>query len=120
MKRIELAGEWKLRKADANESVPARVPGDNCGALLRAGRIPDPDCGTQENDVQWVAEEAWVFERDFEVDPSWFDQASIYLNCDSLDTLAEVRFNDAAAVLARLSEQWAGHARARVQRSGAW
>ena len=59
-----------------------------------AGKIPDPYYGTQENDVQWVAEAAWVFERDFDVDASWFDQASVYLNCDSLDTVAEVRVND--------------------------
>jgi beta-mannosidase len=94
VKRIELAGEWTLQKADTNETIPARVPGDNYGALLRAGKIPDPYYGTQENDVQWVAEAAWVFERDFDVDASWFDQASVYLNCDSLDTLAEVRIND--------------------------
>ncbi len=94
MKRIDLAGEWTLRRADTQETVPALVPGDNYGALLRAGKIPDPYYGTQENDVQWVAEETWELERDFDVDASWLDEASVYLNCDSLDTLAEVRVND--------------------------
>jgi len=94
VKRIDLAGEWTLRRADTNETVRAEVPGDNYGALLRAGKIPDPYYGTQENDVQWVAEKVWVFEREFAVDESWFEESSIYLSCDSLDTLAEVRIND--------------------------
>jgi beta-mannosidase len=94
VKRIDLAGEWTLRRVATDEAVPASVPGDNYSALLRAGKIPDPYYGTQEDDVQWVAEQTWVFEREFEVDASWLEEASVYLSCDSLDTLAEVRVND--------------------------
>jgi beta-mannosidase len=94
VKHLDLAGEWTLRKDDSAQRVPAWVPGDNYSALLRAGKIPDPYYGTQEDDVQWVADDTWVFERKFELDATWLDEASVYLNCDSLDTLAEVRIND--------------------------
>jgi beta-mannosidase len=46
--------------------LPAAVPGTAHGALLAAGRIPDPFYGRNELDVRWVAERRWVWRLGFD------------------------------------------------------
>jgi beta-mannosidase len=46
--------------------LPATVPGTAHGALLAAGRIPDPFYGRNELDVRWVAERRWVWRLAFD------------------------------------------------------
>ncbi len=47
--------------------LAARVPGSAHGALLAAGRIPDPFFGLNEAGVQWVGERSWAWQLRFEV-----------------------------------------------------
>ncbi len=89
--RLDLAGSWRL--SGAGRTVPAELPGDNYTALWKAGVIPDPYLGTNEEKVQWVAEEEWTFEREFTLPPELLGFPSIYLNLDSVDTFAEIRLN---------------------------
>ncbi|EJZ16654.1 beta-mannosidase, partial [Rhizobium sp. Pop5] len=59
-------------------------------ALHRAGLIPDPYFGRNEEKVQWVAEREWAVERSFtlqEIEGDW------YLELDYLDTVASVYVN---------------------------
>ncbi len=93
MKRIDLAGEWRLVRVATRETVPANIPGDTHSALIAAGRIPDPYVGTAELDVQWVGREDWRFERDFEVSADLLKEEAIELTFDSLDTIAAVTLN---------------------------
>lgn len=93
MKTIDLSGAWILRRAKNGESVPARVPGDTHSALAEAGRIPDPYVGTNELDVQWVGREDWLYERAFDADGAFLEGEMIYLDCGSLDTIAEITVN---------------------------
>ena len=48
--------------------LAAAVPGSNHGALLAAGRIPDPYDGLNEAAVQWVGERTWAWRLAFDVD----------------------------------------------------
>ncbi len=47
--------------------LPAAVPGTAHGALLAAGRIPDPFFAMNETAVQWVGERTWAWRHHFEV-----------------------------------------------------
>jgi beta-mannosidase len=47
--------------------IPATVPGTAHGALLAAGRIPDPFHAMNESAVQWVGERTWAWRLRFEV-----------------------------------------------------
>ena len=97
MQRISLNGTWKLNDAKATISIPAQVPGDTHSALLAARKIADPYVGTHELDVQWIGRTDWTYSRTFTVAATMLDKASIFLNCDVLDTIAEVRINGARA-----------------------
>jgi beta-mannosidase len=75
---VDLHAGWHLAEvshgadAAAIASVPegdwlaATVPGSVHGALLSAGRIPDPFQGTNEQRVAWVAERTWAWRLRFE------------------------------------------------------
>ncbi|RZJ10980.1 MAG: glycoside hydrolase family 2 protein [Rubrivivax sp.] len=76
---IDLHDGWQLAEAPHGASwsslaelpsanwLPAAVPGTVHGALLAAGRIPDPFYGRNEADVQWVGERSWAWRLGFEV-----------------------------------------------------
>ncbi|MBN2533314.1 MAG: glycoside hydrolase family 2 protein [Spirochaetales bacterium] len=93
MKKIDLSGNWRLIQADTGESIPVFVPGDNFSALLAAGKIPDPYYGMNENDVQWVGEKEWIFERDIEIDNDFINHGALFLFCEYLDTITEIYIN---------------------------
>lgn len=50
----------------ADAWLPATVPGTAHGALLAAGRIPDPFYGRNEAEVAWVAERRWAWRLAFD------------------------------------------------------
>ncbi|QKK23471.1 beta-mannosidase [Rhizobium hidalgonense] len=87
---IDLSGSWQLTSVDGEIKSVITLPGDVHTALHRAGLIPDPYFGRNEEKVQWVAEREWAVERSFalqEVEGDW------YLDIDYLDTVATVHVN---------------------------
>ena len=91
---IGLAGLWSVRQVDGNATAVAmRVPGDVHSALLKAGRIPDPYFGRNEDKIQWVGEAEWVAERDFEVPAELLAKQEIVLRLEHVDTFCTVAIN---------------------------
>ncbi len=88
-----LDGIWLFRQRDTQEWMQGAVPGSVHTDLLATGRIPDPFAGTNEEQVQWVAEKDWEYRHYFYLNPALQGQQQIFLVCDGLDTLADVRLN---------------------------
>jgi beta-mannosidase len=75
---IDLHDGWQLAEVPAGwpaaaampdaDWLPATVPGTAHGALLAAGRIPDPFYGRNEADVRWVGERRWAWRLGFDVE----------------------------------------------------
>lgn len=86
---------WQVRQQEFEEWFSASVPGSVHTALMAARRIPDPFIGTNEAQVQWVAEKNWVYRLFFYPSPGILDHERVELVFDGLDTLAEVRLNGA-------------------------
>jgi len=94
MQSIDLCGaEWSARQDTNGESFPARVPGCVHTDLLTAGRIEDPFFRDNEDRLRWVSEADWTYERTVNVPKSFLDHEAIFLRCEGLDTLAEVKVN---------------------------
>lgn len=93
MKKQTLSGAWQFRQTNGSEWLPAQVPGGVHTDLLAASCIPDPFVGDNEKRVQWVAEADWEYRRTFQVEPEVLAEDLVFLVCDGLDTLAEVRLN---------------------------
>ena len=64
---IDLSGSWQLASVDGEIRTAIMLPGDIHTALHRAGLIPDPYFGRNEEKVQWVAEREWAVERSFKI-----------------------------------------------------
>ena len=93
---IALSGEWTLSgTGESGEplAVPAAVPGDVHGALLRAGVLPDPFFGRNEERVQWVGFRDWTLRRFFDVSPEFLARDEIVLRAEDVDCFAEILVN---------------------------
>ena len=66
---LNLAGSsWRLqgnRPDGGNIDIACRMPGDNATALWESGLIPDPYCGRNEEQVQWIGTVPWIFSTTF-------------------------------------------------------
>lgn len=106
---LDLAGVWKLSNAhggsvgrgpssDAPAALgrPAQIPGDVLSALVASGEAPDPYRGTGELDCLWVGGEDWTLEREFELSAAQAGSLLAFLEIESLDTIAELKLNDAS------------------------
>ncbi|RZL33774.1 MAG: glycoside hydrolase family 2 protein [Rubrivivax sp.] len=79
-----------LAALPADAWLAAAVPGTAHGALLAAGRIPDPFYGRNELDVRWVAERRWVWKLCFEGGEFHEHEDLVF---DGLDTYCTVWLN---------------------------
>lgn len=93
MSRINLSGQWNLECVNSGLKIPADVPGDNYSALLAAGKIIDPYVKKNEEEVQWVRDCDWAYQREFQVAKELLAKNSVFLNADCLDTFAEIFIN---------------------------
>lgn len=91
---IPLGDEWKFRKLGDKEWMPAIVPGCNYLDLMNNNVIPDPFDGLNEKEVQWVADEDWEYEKEFETNKHTFTFSKLFLTFEKLDTIADIYLND--------------------------
>ncbi len=91
---LSLSGPWQFAKADTDDWLPAQIPGCVHSDLLREGHISDPYYRDHELQLQWIGEAAWLYRREFEVDPSYLKMSRVLLRCEGLDTFASIRVND--------------------------
>jgi beta-mannosidase len=83
--------EWSAIAALPESAwLAASVPGTAHGALLAAGRIPDPFFATNETTVQWVGERTWVWRHRFEVSDLSTHEDLVF---EGLDTYCTVWLN---------------------------
>ena len=91
---LDLAGTWKLVKADdAKVSCPIAVPGGVHTALLKAGLMKDAFWGQNEKDMQWVGKSDWNISREFEVSKEFLAKKEIVLRLEDCDCFCTVFVN---------------------------
>ncbi len=61
--------------------------------MLAAGKIPEPHDADNETGLLPLGGEDWIYTRDFEVSAKFLDEESVFLNCESLDTMAAIFIN---------------------------
>ncbi|MHC4915393.1 MAG: beta-mannosidase [Planctomycetota bacterium] len=92
---VDLGGAgWRLVEiGGVGGPLPATVPGTVHTDLMKAGRIPDPHLGLNEEKVRWVAERDWSWSREFEVSGELLARDRVELVFEGLDTAARVLLN---------------------------
>lgn len=94
MSQISLAGTWTLHDAEGREVASCPIPGDVHSALIAADRIPDPMIGTNEADVQWVADATWEIRHAVDLPADVLAGKWAVLDLEFVDTIADVTVND--------------------------
>ena len=91
---IDLAGNWKLVKADDQKvGCPIVVPGGVHTALLKAGLIVDSFWGQNEVKNLWVGKSDWNISREFEVSSEFLAKKEIVLRLEDCDSFATIFIN---------------------------
>ena len=91
---ILLNGKWNFKMIGADKVYEGKVPGDVMTDLLANGAIPNPLIGLNEKTVQWIGHADWEYFKTFNVDKSILEYDYVELDCEMLDTLADVYVNE--------------------------
>ncbi len=92
MKKTLLNGEWKLKNPVTGAEYVATVPGDIHSDLVKAGVIPDPYYSDNANVCSWVAEQDWIYEKEFNVTENMLKN-KICIVFNGIDTYSEILVN---------------------------
>ena len=95
---IQEISNWEFSFED--EWHKANVPGNTFSDLLNHNFITDPFYGTNEDSVQWVANENWYYKSVFSVDQIMLKRQKQFLVFNGLDTYAKVYLNDSLILVA--------------------
>ncbi|MEM7800816.1 MAG: glycoside hydrolase family 2 protein [Chloroflexota bacterium] len=104
VQRQSLNASWEFSQAHTDRWHPATVPGCVHTDLRAAGQVADPYYRDNESDLQWIGETAWIYRRTFTVDSNVMAEPVILLQCNGLDTLAEITLN--GETVARTANQF--------------
>jgi len=107
MQILLLNGRWKLHRIQTDEIFPCRIPGTVLQTLLEAGMIEDPFYRDNEERLQPIFYEDFCFEKEFNIEKSFFEEDAIFLCFDGLDTIAEIKLN--GKLLARTNNMHRKH-----------
>lgn len=98
---------WEFSQAGSDEWMSARVPGTVHQDLLDHGRLPDPFYGMNEQKVQWVEKEDWLYRTAFTVTADQLKSDAAWLTFEGLDTYADVYLN--GSLLLKSDNMFVGH-----------
>ena len=91
MKRIDLKN-WQLN-AETNGKIGVKVPGDVSWDLYKAGIIDDPLFGDNLKKIEYVFHKDWLYEVEFTLTETDFQNEKILLCFEGIDTLSEIKLN---------------------------
>ncbi|HHY48746.1 MAG TPA: glycoside hydrolase family 2 protein [Alphaproteobacteria bacterium] len=90
---LDLSGEYELTSPTRKKvRTTITLPGDVHSALIRAGEIPDPYFGDNEQAVMWVSRTPWTMERTFKASSADLE-GYLTLTLEGVDTIARVILN---------------------------
>lgn len=102
-----LHSDWTFCHVGDTLWSDAKVPETIHQDLLNHNRIPNPFYGMNEEAVQWVENEDWMYRTSFVVTEEQLNRDAAVLELDGLDTYADVFLN--GALILRSDNMFVGH-----------
>ncbi|MDR0290107.1 MAG: glycoside hydrolase family 2 protein, partial [Treponema sp.] len=90
----KLHDNWKMRKLNGREWLPAKVPGSVYSDFLLNGQMEDPYWRDNEDKAFALLENDYEYRTEFSVAPKMLAMDRILLRCEGLDTLAKITINN--------------------------
>jgi beta-mannosidase len=91
--RLSLSGIWTIRQLKGKISLTGQVPGVVHHELIKKKLVEDPYFADNESKQQWVGGSTWEYSRSFNLSRAQARKRSVVLNCEGLDTLADIFIN---------------------------
>ena len=91
--KVALNRAWEFSQAGKGEWLPATVPGTVHQDLMDNGKLENPFFGLNEQKVQWVENEDWVYRTSFQVSEDQLARECAVLDFEGLDTYADIYLN---------------------------
>ncbi|MBS1573016.1 MAG: glycoside hydrolase family 2 protein [Bacteroidetes bacterium] len=85
--------KWSFQQEGKSEILPAKVPGTVHTDLLNNKKIDDPFYSDNETKLQWIENENWIYNTQFDISDKEISQENIRLEFLGLDTYAQVFLN---------------------------
>ena len=92
--------KWQFSQYGTEEWLDATVPGTVHQDLMAHDRLPDPFYGMNEQKIQWVEKEDWLYRTSFVLSQEQLDSDDVTLVFKGLDTYADVYLNGALVLKA--------------------
>ena len=102
-----LHSDWTFCQVGDTLWSDAKVPGTIHQDLINHNRIPNPFYGMNEEAVQWVENEDWMYRTSFVVTEEQLNRDAAVLELDGFDTYADVFLN--GALIVRSDNMFVGH-----------
>ncbi|MFH0892801.1 MAG: glycoside hydrolase family 2 protein [Bacteroidota bacterium] len=80
-------------KSGTKEWYPAKVPGTVHTDLYKNNLISDPFYSNNEEQLQWIEKDDWIYKTRFYLSPEVLKRDRIELVFDGLDTYTQIKFN---------------------------
>ena len=95
-----LSENWTFKNVKQEQWLSATVPGVVQSDLLALDMIPHPWIGTNEDSIQWIEEEDWVYRTYFDLTNQELDFSQTDMILHGLDTYATVLLNGDSILVA--------------------
>ena len=104
---LNLDKGWEFAQVGRNEWLPATVPGTVHQDLISHNKLPNPFYGMNEQKVQRVENEDWVYKTTFNVTDEQLSRDAALLILEGLDTYADIYLN--GSLLERTDNMYVGY-----------
>ena len=104
---VKLHQGWEFSQVGKGEWLPATVPGTVHQDLLNQDKLLNPFYGMNEEKVQWVENEDWVYRTSFQVTEEQLNRDEALLCFEGLDTYADIYLN--GSLLERTDNMFVGY-----------
>ena len=94
MEIYSLNGKWKMKDTRSGKWNNAIVPGSVFTDLLREGLMEDPFYRDNEDKAVELSYSDYEYTRKFNITLSLLKKDKVFLSCEGLDTLTEIRINN--------------------------
>lgn len=105
--KIALDKGWEFSQVGKGEWLPASVPGTVHQDLIDNKLLVNPFYGMNEEKVQWVEKEDWVYRTSFNVTEEQLARDAAFLDFEGLDTYADIYLN--GSLLKRTDNMFVGY-----------
>lgn len=105
--KIALDKGWEFSQVGKGEWLPATVPGTVHQDLIDNKKLLNPFYGMNEEKVQWVEKEDWIYKVSFNVTEEQLLRDAADLNFEGLDTYADIYLN--GSLLKRTDNMFVGY-----------